>query len=268
MPRRRTASRALRDRARDNRAADSRPSLSKETAAEETAAEQTTRTETPKRSPSGSGPTLRRRLDGTRPSPRPRPGSRPAPRPRADDEEESEGRSQRVARALGRRSRRALGGPTSRTVAVLATLAVLAGAAGVATYVGADRAAETTATEKAALAAASSSAEVVLSYDYRSMDRTIAAARKHSTGDFLDEYDDTSKVLKAQAPKVKAIVRADVVAASVVRSERDRAVILLFVNQATQNTTISGGSRVDQNRVRMTMVRAGSHWLVSGVDAL
>jgi Mce-associated membrane protein len=56
-------------------------------------------------------------------------------------------------------------------------------------------------------------------------------------------------------------------AASVISMSPDRAVILLFVNQVTTSTQISG-SRVDLNRVRMTLTRTAEGWKVSAVDAL
>jgi Mce-associated membrane protein len=56
-------------------------------------------------------------------------------------------------------------------------------------------------------------------------------------------------------------------AASVVSASADRAVILLFVNQVTTSTQVSG-SRVDLNRVRMTLTRTADGWKVSAVDAL
>jgi Mce-associated membrane protein len=55
--------------------------------------------------------------------------------------------------------------------------------------------------------------------------------------------------------------------ASVISASADRAVVLLFVNQVTTSTQVSG-SRVDLNRVRMTLTRTSDGWKVSGVDAL
>jgi Mce-associated membrane protein len=53
----------------------------------------------------------------------------------------------------------------------------------------------------------------------------------------------------------------------VISASADRAVVLLFVNQVTTSTQVSG-SRVDLNRVRMTLTRTSDGWKVSGVDAL
>jgi Mce-associated membrane protein len=117
---------------------------------------------------------------------------------------------------------------------------------------------------------------VVLSYDYRRLDADFAAARGHLTGAFKDEYGRTTgKVVAPTAKKYHGVVRASVVkppdggapAASVVSASPDRAVVLLFVNQVTTSTQVTG-ERVDLNRVRMTMTRTPDGWKVSAVDAL
>jgi Mce-associated membrane protein len=126
-----------------------------------------------------------------------------------------------------------------------------------------------------ALAAARKAAPVVLSYDYRHLERDFAAARTHLTGHFRDEYGTTTKtVVGPTAEKYHGVVKATVAeppggtpAASVVSASADRAVVLLFVNQVTKSTQVSG-SRVDLNRVRMTLTRTSEGWKVSAVDAL
>lgn len=127
-----------------------------------------------------------------------------------------------------------------------------------------------------ALAAAREAAPVVLSYDYRHLDRDFARARTHLTGAFRDEYGrTTTKVVAPTARKYHGVVKATVAAPagggrpaeSVVSAGPDRAVVLLFVNQVTTSTQVTG-SRVDLNRVRMTLTRTSEGWKVSAVDAL
>ncbi|MFI6103239.1 hypothetical protein [Streptomyces sp. NPDC051310] len=124
--------------------------------------------------------------------------------------------------------------------------------------------------------AARKAAPVVLSYDHRHLDRDFAAARAHLTGSFRDEYRrTTTSVVAPTARKYRGVVRATVVAppgggepaVSVVSASPDRAVVLLFVNQVTTSTQVSG-PRVDLNRVRMTLARTSGGWKVSAVDAL
>ncbi|WP_031170321.1 hypothetical protein [Streptomyces durhamensis] len=127
-----------------------------------------------------------------------------------------------------------------------------------------------------ALMAARKAAPVVLSYDYRHLDRDFARARDRLTGHFRDEYrKTTTRVVGPTARKYHAVVKATVAepasggspAASVVSASADKAVVLLFVNQVTESTQVSG-SRLDLNRVRMTMTHASAGWKVSDVDAL
>ncbi|MCP3819254.1 hypothetical protein NLX86_14420 [Streptomyces sp. A3M-1-3] len=127
-----------------------------------------------------------------------------------------------------------------------------------------------------ALAAARKAAPVVLSYDHRRLDQNFAAALGHLTGSFRDEYRRTTKAVVAPtAKKYQGVVKATVVkppgggapAASVVSASPDRAVVLLFVNQVTRSTQVTG-DRVDLNRVRMTLTLTSGGWKVSAVDAL
>lgn len=119
-----------------------------------------------------------------------------------------------------------------------------------------------------AVAAARKAAPVVLSYDYRRLDRDFALARTHLTGKFRDEYrKTTSTVVGPTARKYHGVVKATVVTPSVVSAAPDRVVVLMFLNQVTRSTQVSG-SRVDLNRVRMTLTRTSGGWKVSAVDAL
>ncbi|MGW2565016.1 hypothetical protein [Streptomyces sp. NPDC001537] len=119
-----------------------------------------------------------------------------------------------------------------------------------------------------ALAAAKEAAPVVLSYDYRHLDRDFARARTLLTGHFKDQYGKTTTtVVGPTARKYHGVVKATVPAASVASASPDKVTVLLFVNQVTQSTQVSG-SRLDLNRVRMTMSRTSEGWKVSAVDAL
>ncbi|MEU6097678.1 hypothetical protein [Streptomyces sp. NPDC047079] len=127
-----------------------------------------------------------------------------------------------------------------------------------------------------ALAAARKAAPVVLSYDYRHLDRDFAQARTLLTGHFRDQYGRTTKTVVAPtATTYHGVVKATVAtpsdggipAASVVSATPDKAVVLLFVNQVTQSTQVPA-PRLDLNRVRLTLTRTSDGWKVSGVDAL
>ena len=76
-----------------------------------------------------------------------------------------------------------------------------------------------------------------------------------------------SKVVTPVAQQKKAVVKAEVVTAGIVRASTDTVVTIVYVNQVT-TSSLSSGPKVDLSRVRMTLERVGGHWLVSKVDAL
>ena len=124
---------------------------------------------------------------------------------------------------------------------------------------------------KDAVSAARVAAGDILGYDYRSIEDAIKRARSETTGAFRKQYDETASELLPQSKQVKAIVQATVGSAAVMSSERDRVVVLLFVDQATvkqQPGAKTPETRIDQSRVRMTMTRTRGRWLVSELVAL
>ncbi|MBT2459875.1 hypothetical protein [Streptomyces sp. ISL-86] len=132
----------------------------------------------------------------------------------------------------------------------------------------------TTEARAAALTAARKAAPVILSYDYRHLDRDFAAARGHLTGPFRDQYSKTTETVVAPTAKTySGVVKAAIAtgdaapAASVISASPNKAVVLLFMNQLTTSTQIAT-PRLDLNRVRMTLVRTPQGWKVSAVDAL
>ncbi|MGW0701720.1 hypothetical protein ACWD0A_20865 [Streptomyces sp. NPDC002867] len=171
------------------------------------------------------------------------------------------------------RGRRITRGRVCAALAVLLVAALVAAGVLGREYV---RGRDTDAARTEALAAARKAAPVVLSYDHRRLDKDFATARTWLTGSFRDEYGRTTKTVVAPtATKYRGTVKASVVrppdggapAASVVSASPDKVVVLLFVNQVTTSTQVTG-SRVDLNRVRMTMTRTDAGWKVSAVDAL
>ncbi|MDO0937667.1 hypothetical protein QQY66_40290 [Streptomyces sp. DG2A-72] len=169
-----------------------------------------------------------------------------------------------------RRSRRGL-------LTVLVAVLLLAGLVAVAVLGQRYRAGEQAEQARVqALDAARKAAPVVLSYDHRHLDRDFAAAGDRLTGKFRDEYRKTTQtVVGPTAKKYDGVVKATIAepadggtpAASVVSASADEAVVLLFVNQVTESTQVTG-ARMDLNRVRMTMTRTSEGWKVSAVDAL
>jgi Mce-associated membrane protein len=119
-----------------------------------------------------------------------------------------------------------------------------------------------------AATAASKAAELVLSYDYRSLDENFTAARAVLTPEFAADFDVTTKVVAEQARKTKATVKAEVREVGVRDGDADRVTLVVFVNQTTTSTITQGKPRVDLNRARFTMVRHDDRWLVQEIDGL
>ncbi|MER7248430.1 hypothetical protein [Kribbella sp. NPDC000426] len=111
-------------------------------------------------------------------------------------------------------------------------------------------------------------AETALSYDYRDLDKSFAAARATMTPDFAQKFDATAKVAGELATKTKATVKADVREVGVRDGDADRVTLIIFVNQTTTSTITKGSPRVDLNRTRFTMVRNGDRWLVQEIAGL
>jgi Mce-associated membrane protein len=119
-----------------------------------------------------------------------------------------------------------------------------------------------------AASAGRKAAETALSYDYRTLDKSFAAARATMTPDFAGKFDETAKVAGELATKTKATVRAEVREVGVRDGDADRVTLIIFVNQTTTSTITQGRPRVDLNRTRFTMVRNGGRWLVQDIAGL
>jgi Mce-associated membrane protein len=124
---------------------------------------------------------------------------------------------------------------------------------------------------KQAAKAARTAAETLLAYDYRHIADDVANAQKLLTTPFSAQYAETTEGLKTDAVKLKAIVQANVKSVAVEDARHNRVVVLLFVDQPSVKqlpgqTKPTG--RVDEQRVRMTMVRVKGHWRVSEVASL
>ncbi len=112
--------------------------------------------------------------------------------------------------------------------------------------------------------AAEQAAVPVLSYDYRSLEEDADAARGYLTEDYAEDYDQLFEVIADNAPRTEAVVRAEVIASSVVRTAPERVEVLLFVNRPTTNKQVSEPV-VYRDQVTVTMVRQGEEWRVDGL---
>lgn len=156
---------------------------------------------------------------------------------------------------------------TAPTIALLLTTVVMAIANGFIWY----RVQQSNATENArrsGLEASRDAARVLFSYDYRQLDKDFAAGKALTTGAFAKQYaETTAKVVTPVATDKKAVVKAEVVTAGVVRATRTTVVTIVYVNQVT-TSSLAQAPKVDLSRVRMTLTTVAGHWRVAKVDAL
>jgi hypothetical protein len=117
-----------------------------------------------------------------------------------------------------------------------------------------------------AAGAARTAAGELLAFDYRHIATDVDQAQKLITKPFSTDYAKTTASLKTEAVRLKAIVQADVKDTAIEDATSKRVVVLLFVDQASVKQLpgqTKPVSRVDEQRVRMTMVHTNGRWLVS-----
>lgn len=107
----------------------------------------------------------------------------------------------------------------------------------------------------------------VTSYDYRDMDDYFGELDRVSTGEYADQYLDSTDELRELVTNTRSVVEAEVVAAGVSEVSDDSATVVLFVDQTVQNKALTA-PRIDRNRLEMTLVRDGDGWLISSLELL
>ena len=158
----------------------------------------------------------------------------------------------------GRRRRRFL-------VGALAALAV----AGFATsgYLGwqlwQDRQVEQAAAQ--AQTAAVAYAQVLTSIDSDNVDENFAQVLDGSTGEFKDMYTKSSTQLRQLLIDNEASARGVVLESAVQSASENQVVVLLFVDQSVQNTSVPD-PRIDRSRIKMTMDYVDGRWRASQVE--
>ena len=115
-----------------------------------------------------------------------------------------------------------------------------------------------------AVAAAGPAVEAILSYDYRDLEGTQAAAHTYMTEDYRDdEYDPFFEgVVTPGATETKTTVDAETLLAAVVRSGADLVQVLVYVDRPRTNAT-SSEPEVFRDQVTVTMRLVEGEWLVN-----
>lgn len=218
----------------------------------------------PRRPVVGSrNPTARpRRVAGQRPGENPDPGQSAQPGTDAAYDDEP-----------GERTRRMLGSRRT-TVALVAALVLLSGAAMAEGWylwlredpvVSAQRPVVTgEIAHRAAVEAASQSTTDILTYGYQDFDAQIDEATSKMTDSFAQQFRETAEDVKGDFVAARTEQEVKVVAASVVQASSQQVRALLFLDQYVAKP--GKGTAVTPYRALVTVVHTDSGWLVSNIE--
>jgi Mce-associated membrane protein len=117
-----------------------------------------------------------------------------------------------------------------------------------------------------AVRAASDGAVSLLSYSSDSLDRDLAEAKTHLTGDFLTYYTKFTAEVVTPAVREKHLTqKAVVVRAAASQLRPESAIVLAYVNE-----TVTGADKKNPlttpSVVRVTLEKVGGTWLISKLD--
>jgi hypothetical protein len=124
-----------------------------------------------------------------------------------------------------------------------------------------------------ALVAATSGAQKVLSWDYRTLaaDTARGKATASQTGPFLHEYSTSMASVAKEAAPLKAVAQTTVQSGSVVSASAKRVVVLLFADQAAvlqQPGSKTPQTKIAQFRIQLAMVKQHGRWLIDTLKSL
>jgi Mce-associated membrane protein len=113
--------------------------------------------------------------------------------------------------------------------------------------------------------AAVSYAQVLTSIDSNKVDENFKDVLDGATGDFKDMYSQSSVELRQLLIENKAAAHGVVVDSAVQEASKNKAVVLLFVDQSVTNTKLPD-PRIDRSRMKMTLEKADGRWRASKVE--
>ena len=194
----------------------------------------------------------------------------------AKQRKEDEKAAKRAAKASGPRERATVTLRQSAVIAAIAVLAVLLAGVGTLTYLyvhergkadSPDLVAGALSADTPAITAASEYAESVLTYnwgDYADLDRRL---REFSTPEFADLFIAQSQEPRKANDEAQVSATAEVVGAGLMSQADGEAEVLLAIDRtitSPQLESIPDGDR-QQGRIRVTLVKSGDRWLLSGI---
>ena len=124
----------------------------------------------------------------------------------------------------------------------------------------------TTADRERLLSQAKTKVALVSSYNYEHIDADAKAAEAGMIEPFKGTYDKSIQtVIKPLAAQVKAVVTCSIQTAGITSISGDgkQAVVLIYAQLSTENSTTAGQPRLDIATIQVTMNRQGSNWMIS-----
>jgi Mce-associated membrane protein len=118
---------------------------------------------------------------------------------------------------------------------------------------------------EAAQRSAVSYAQVLTSVDSNNVDDNFKQVLDGATGEFKDMYSKSSVELRQLLIENKASAHGVVVESAVQEASKDRAVVLLFIDQYVANTKLPD-PRIDRSRMKMTLEKVDGSWRASKVE--
>jgi Mce-associated membrane protein len=108
-------------------------------------------------------------------------------------------------------------------------------------------------------------AEILTSIDSNKVDENFRQVLDGATGEFKDMYTQSSVELRQLLIENKATAHGVVVDSAVQSITKDKAVVLLFVDQSVSNTKLPD-PRVDRSRMKMTLEKIDGTWRAAKVE--
>jgi Mce-associated membrane protein len=106
---------------------------------------------------------------------------------------------------------------------------------------------------------------VLTSIDSNNVDENFKQVLDGATGEFKDMYSQSSVELRQLLIENKATAHGVVIDSAVQSVSKDRAVVLLFVDQSVANTKLPD-PRIDRSRMKMTLEKVDGRWRASKVE--
>ena len=108
-------------------------------------------------------------------------------------------------------------------------------------------------------------AEILTSIDSNKVDENFQQVLDGATGEFKDMYSQSSVELRQLLIENKATAHGVVVDSAVQSIAKDKAVVLLFVDQSVSNMKLPD-PRIDRSRMKMTLEKIDGTWRAAKVE--